>query len=388
LKFDPADETTIVNGAPNNIAFNYLSINTVTKVAATTYAVGDILMDYWIFADSTYYVGDLIRWLKTGTLPDVTTDFYVTYKPLSVDISCEAEAVGVVYNVTRSKIVYKVSLISNIQNVENLELMTGGEDLESDDALRSRIQYATEVLGKATVESLRQSILAISGITSVSVDDLPLKVQPAESHLHVSFAATPTQNLDFEIVQDNVSLVLTGTRGGGPVTFINGTDYVMTDSTILWQSDLVNPDDGTVFAANGYEYRWLGHVDIYVAGSSFPLPASVLTQVNTVVADTKAAGVTVVVYEPTSVTVNINVDILVDTASGFSFTEVSTHVMSALASLIVGKGIGADIYLAEITETVMNVDGVLNVVINVPAADVVIAASEIARVGTLTVGSL
>ena len=374
-------------GIPSEVAFNYLRISIVTNNASDTITSGDIKMDYWIASTSTDYEGDIIRFLQTGTIPDSNTNFYTDYRPLSREVLCESEYVGTKYNVSRLKIIYKVSYIANIDSVNNYIFLTGGTDIESDDDMRERILNATELVGKATVEALRQAVLGVEGVTSVSVDDMPFRTTSAEAHHHISFAGTPTMKVDYEVALNDTDFEINGTRGGSPITFVKNTDYYVSDSTITWVSDLLDPDDATDFYVD-YNYRWLGHVRMFVAGASTPLPAEIITNIDTAIEDTRAAGIDVQWAEPTVVAVDVSAGILVDTANGYTFAGLEPLVVETLTEFLNSKETGDDVYIAELIETIMGVSGVLNTTVTVPASDLVIDVDEVARSGSVIISSL
>jgi len=385
IPFNAAE--TITQGFPNHQAMNYLRFTITTNLATDTMASGDLKMDYWIVSESQDYVGDAVQFIQTGTLPDTGTNFLTSYVPLSKEALCDSEAVGTKYNVNRMKILYKVSFIVNVDSVMNYVSQSGGTDVEADDDLRERIKNAVHLASKATAEALRQNILAIEGIISVVVDDMPSKTKSNEAHTHISFAATPSQALDFEVAQDDPDFEITGTRGGAPVTFVKNTDYYISDSEVFWVDDAKNPDNSTIFYTD-YNYRWLGHVEIFVIGSTIPLPPAIGVLVTAAIDDTRSAGIDATWAEPTVVPVNVDVDIAVDVVGGHTFTTVSAAVKSVIEDFLNAKDIGSDVYLAEIIDQVMETPGVINVVVNVPAADVLISSGEVARAGTVTVGSL
>lgn len=385
INFGDAEIVTV--GLPNRSAMNYLRITGQTNAAGDTITLGDMKMDWWLVGTSEDYEGDVIEWLQTGTRPDDGTTFKVSYTPLSKEVLCEAENVGDEYNVTKHKVIYKVSFIANIDSVDNYDDFTGGTDEESDDDLRERIKNATELKGKATAEALRQAVLGVEGVTSCSVNDMPQKTASSEAHTFISFAITPTQALDYEVTQIDGTLQVDGTVSAAPYTFILGTDYLMQDSTVIWTVPGTKPDNGSVFQAT-YNYRWLGHVEIFVTGTSTPLPSSVQADIDQAIIDTKAAGVVVTWAEPTPVVVNVTTDILVDTAGGYAFASVAEAVEDALITYLNAKEAGDDVYVASLIDIIMEVPGVLNTDVTVPASDVSIASNEVARPGTMTIGSM
>ena len=382
-KLEFLSTNTIKTGAPNRSAMNYLKFEIVTNNNSDTLSSGDLKMDFWTFGTSEDYYGDIVQF--TGvTLPDPGTNFLTSYKPLSKEVLCESETVGIKFNVGKRKISFKISIVANIDSVNNYVLQSGATDLEIDDDLRVRVQNATELKGKATVEALRQAVLAVEGVTSVSIDDMPLKISTTELHNFVSFASTPIQKLSYEVAQDNPTLVLTGTRGGGGVTFTKNTDYFLQDTKINWITDPNAPDDGTNWFGT-YDYRWLGHVNMFVAGTSTPLQTSVVTAIDDAIADTKAAGVVVTWAEPTLIVVDVTGAIKVKTSLGFSFTDVKQDVIDRLESFLNAKDVGVTLYIAELIDQIMSVDGVENVTISLPATDITVGVSEVVRSGTITI---
>ena len=382
----PTSAGTVISGVPNTAAMNYIKIQIVTNNVADVLSSGDVKFDYLYFAASERYIGDAIQFLKgTGTMPDSGTDFLVTYKPLSKEVPCTAETVGIKYNVGRNKIIFKVSVIANVDNVNNYSPLTGGTDEEIDADFRIRIQFAAETAGKATVEAIRQAVLAVNGVVAVTVDDLPLNNTLNEPHIY----STVTQDypLDFEIALDNVNLVVTGLVSTLPVTFINGTDYILIDNKIRFQIGGSNPDNTSTFLVD-YDYNWLGHVQLFVTGSTTPLPTLVSTDVSTAIVDTKAAGVTVSWAEPTVVAVNVTTLIAPDTAQGYTFSALQPEVENAIYQFLNNLGPGEDVYLAALYQVIQNVAGVLNSSITSPATDTTIDPDQVARSGTITIGSL
>lgn len=383
LRVDRTSQNLTQTGFPSLSATNYLQIDINTNNTTDTIASGKLNMDYWIFAQNSNYNGELIRWLTTGTRPDDATNFTVDYDPLSREVECNSEAVGAKYNVGTNKIVFKVSNIPNVDTVNNYAPMTGGSDIETDDALRERIKNSS-ITGFATVQALENAVLAVDGVLSVSVEDLPLKSATAEVHTYS--IGSDTYKLDFEVALDNVNLVVTGTLSASPGhVFVNGVDYVLTsDSEIVWQGGGDNPDDTTLFFVD-YDYNHLGHVEIFVSGVESPLPGSVLADIDTAVDNTKAAGVIVTVLEPSVITVNVTCTVVVDTDAGFNAADVQDDVETNLRNYINTLGVGVDVYVAELTRIIQDTDGVLNSNVTVPAADVTINSDEVAKAGTISV---
>lgn len=391
------DASTTRFGIPALNSINHLQIQIVTKNSTDTITLGDIKMDFWNFSDTSDFEGDVVRFTDAGTKPDSETDFEVDYTPLSKEVQCVAEDIGAKYNVNKKKIIYQVSNIANINSISNYENMSGGSDKELDDDLRERIIYATELKGKATSESIRQAILAVEGVTSATVEDLPSRSVSSEVHLYSS--GTSVYKLDNEVLSlDSVTspsnIIIAGTVLGSPNTFIYGTDYTARfdsygaiTSEIEWLALGTKPDDGTTFTAD-YSFDWLGHVTAFVSGEEAPLPASVLTDVNSAIEESKAAGIVVTVVEPTAILIPVTADITVDSVAGYTFSSIEQDIEDAIYNFINGLGVGENVYIAKLYEVIMGVAGVKNASISSPASDVTINTDEIAKPGTITLSEI
>jgi len=368
-------------GFPSISAINFLKIDIVTNNSSDTLASGDVKMDFWFFAPQNDYTGDLVRFTTTGTLPDDMTNFVVSYKPLSKEVLCQSEAVGIKYNVSPGKIVYKVSSIPNIDTVYNYEIMGGGSDVEIDDTYRQRIKDSS-LAGAATVAALEQAVLAVEGVTSVTVDDLPQKSASAEVHTYST--STTNYKLDFEVALDDGTLTITGTVSATPGhTFVKNTDYILNaDNEIEWLTAGTKPDDVTLFYAD-YNYDWLGHVEIFVSGVEAPLPPAVVADVNTAVEDTRAAGVVVLVLEPTIVSIDVTATVAV--IGGYTSAEVISDAISAVRAYLNGLAVGDDVFRAEITRVIQETPGVLNSSVSVPVSDTTINIDQVAKAGTVVI---
>lgn len=102
----------------------------------------------------------------------------------------------------------------------------------------------------------------------------------------------------------------------------------------------------------------------------------------TIVTGWQAAGVHVVVYAATNVTINVTATVTVD--SNYVTATVKAAVESAISDYIANLGIGGDALKSEIIAAAMGVPGVINFAMTVPATDTAIAATEKAMIGTFT----
>jgi len=300
----------------------------------------------------------------------------------SVDVAIEAQTAGLEGNVDANKVTYLVDSIFGITSLNNALAVSGGSNQETDDALRLRAKGAVEVSGNATSEALRLSVLGVAGVGSVTVFDLPERTQDDEVHEYAT--GTDDYTLYHWGVKDDVYMNVTGTAGAVPYTFIKNTDYIVDVLTnqIQFGQGGTDPDNATNVLAD-YNYASLGEVDMIVAGISIPMAPSTLTEVEDVVAEVKAAGVKVTVIEPS--VLNQDVTCLIVVINGFTPGDVQTAVDIALTNYLNTMDVGYDVYLADLYQVIQGVSGVLNSTISVPGTDVVIAETEVARAGTITV---
>ena len=385
--------TTTISGNPDILNINYIKVNLITNNISDTLVSGDIKMDYWIFADTLSYEGDVVRWLET-TSPIDDTIFKVDYIPLSKEVLVEAENVGTKYNVNKGKITYKVTDIPNVNTVYNYSALSGGINEETDDAFRTRIQVAAQSQGKATIEAIKQSALGVSGVVSAEVDDMPLVTITSENHLFS--AGQGIYQLDHEVIYHDeeppTNITITGTAAAAPHNFYYGTDYLsiynsdkIRLSQIQWQAAGTSPDDATLFNV-AYTYNWLGHVYLYIASSDGTPTTSLVTLVSSAIDSTKAAGVQVHILSPTTIYVNITAELAPQ--QNYTFNDIETNVETAIYNHLNSLGIGEDVYLAKIYDIIMDVVGVENTHITLITSDVTINTSEIARSGTITLSEL
>lgn len=427
-------------GGPLFDSLDYIYIGGETLLTSDTITSGDLKFDFIILTETESYRGDLIEFI---TRLDDDTSFFVSYIPLSVEVTVTAEDTGTAYNVASNKIVYKVSEIPNIVNINNYNAFTNGEDEETDTVYRNRIKASSTVGGKATVDAMTADILALEYIKSVSIDDMPLKQEIDE--LITFETGTDEYQLQYEVVQGDLSSTVTGyedelngaidnsqttitladassfptsgkviienevitysgkstndltgcTRGTNGTTavshldttvvkhwFAPDTDYSFDENSKIVFLGIDNPQDTEELKVT-YYYRWLGHITIYVFGFN-PLTTAQLTDLNDKITNEfKAAGVwyelSTPVTEPVSVTANIHI------LPGYVFETVKANTINAIRERINDYAIGEDVRLSQLYDIIQDVLGVDYSQITSPASDVVIASDKIASAGTIIV---
>ena len=182
---------------------------TIDLSSSTTIAAGYLLIDNICFATIEEYEGDIIKIYKTsGTAlkqPDDSTNFLVTYKPLSVEVDVEAALVGSDYNVGVGKVVYKISSFIGITNINNYEVFINGSAIETDTVYRSRVQEASELTNVATTDAIRNNVLALSYIKNCTILDIPDRETLSEPQTFLD--AAPNFRLN-NLVPVNASVIV------------------------------------------------------------------------------------------------------------------------------------------------------------------------------------
>jgi uncharacterized phage protein gp47/JayE len=133
------------------------------------------------------------------------------------------------------------------------------------------------------------------------------------------------------------------------------------------------------------------NVDLYIDdGSSGGVSTAKVTEVQDVIDGDgteenpgyRAAGINVVVKKPSVVSQNISATLSV--ISGVDTDQLESDVIDALTAYVNTLSVGEDIIYNELIASIMGVYGVSNVSLTTPAADVAIAATQVGRIGTVT----
>ncbi|MBR3641716.1 MAG: baseplate J/gp47 family protein [Oscillibacter sp.] len=129
--------------------------------------------------------------------------------------------------------------------------------------------------------------------------------------------------------------------------------------------------------------RGVGTVDVYVSTAEGVPSAEVLAQLQAIFDERREIAVDVKVKAPSTNAVNVSVS--VKTAEGASFAQVSEAVSAAVTGFFDGQLLGKGVLLAALSERIYALEGVANVHIASPAADVAAAETTLPVLGTLTV---
>jgi len=378
----PTEEHTYITGT-TDYDFDERLVDSITSINGTLSSAAHT------FVATTDYVlittGDRqqIQWTGSGDVPDNNTSFHVTYKPLSLDVACTAQEVGVDGNVSIGKILYMSTFLTNVDRIYNYEAFINGTDIESDLDYRVRIQNATSLANVATVDAIKFHVLAMDSINDVYIDNTPFVAVNAETFVY-------TTGIDKYVLKgynaiDNSSLKVGNSSGAADYT--KDTDYQLTKYNEIEWLGVSNPTTGSTIYVD-YDYNKSGLFDVYALNTEGELTdynkLEIVEKVDTVI----SAGITYNVYEPTVVSINVTVTLLIDT-DNYDSTVVKSAVSDIITTYFSSLKIGDDVYQSTIITNIVGVDGVLNVTINDigggGASDYTIDFDEIATEGTITV---
>lgn len=130
--------------------------------------------------------------------------------------------------------------------------------------------------------------------------------------------------------------------------------------------------------------RGIGTVDILVLGDTIPMPSLKKEEIENEAQDTKAGGIDILVYEPTIITLNINITLTLE--EGILINDVSATINEAITDYFKSLDIGEPFIKNQLSKSILNkTEGkVLDLTINNPSTNVNINIKEIIALGTIT----
>lgn len=412
---------TVGNVDTGNIKYFKLIIE--TNNSADVFSDGDINLDNIRFANIREdYNGTIIKILRSGNI-NADNLLLVNYKPISCEVPCEAVRVGTEFNVISNQIVHKVSSLPQIRNVNNYESFTGGLNVETDDSLRDRIIFASELANVATVEAIRNNVLALPYVSTCSVIDMPLKsiiaekktfddtvfryrldyLNPTGDNIFIGRATTTLSgDIDFDtspiLVDDTTDFPASGmikigdelisysSKSDSPHSFTISergaegtvaTSHYEDDTVLLNENDTLDysydPDNfEIVFDNNGtvpsndedfyvdYDYSIIGFFEVFVTGPDGELTLTQLTEIDEVVDSIRSAGIQYTIEEPSYPEIDFNIEY--DLKSGFFASSVNSNIRSTVSDYVLSLDLGEDVIYNKVIKHVMSIDGVSDVV--------------------------
>ena len=132
--------------------------------------------------------------------------------------------------------------------------------------------------------------------------------------------------------------------------------------------------------------RGIGTVNVVIATHAGVPDAALLAAVETDLQKKREIAVDVKVLAPTVETVAVTAAL--KAAPGYTFAEVKAGAQSALEMLFTGGLLGKSVTTARLLTLLCGVEGVENVHLTAPAADVAVDATELPMLGTVTLSEL
>jgi uncharacterized phage protein gp47/JayE len=158
-----------------------------------------------------------------------------TISGTTVILDIESVLYGETNNVAATTINVLSQSIAGVSSVNNALLTSGGENVESDADLRLRAMGALELTGNATVEAIRQAVLAVSGVTYASVIENLTTHSVNVVVLGVAYDASPT---------NPVYIAIDETRAAGiAFTWQNPAGVTVNIVTVVDVNSLTVPSD-------------------------------------------------------------------------------------------------------------------------------------------------
>lgn len=128
--------------------------------------------------------------------------------------------------------------------------------------------------------------------------------------------------------------------------------------------------------------RGIGTVDVLVLGDLLPMPSTKLQEITKLAQDTKAGGIDIQLYEPTVVTVNLDITLILE--EGYLLDDVISLVDNAIDNYFATLEIGESFIRNQLSKEILNntENKVLDITINAPTANLIIGDKSIAVLGT------
>ncbi|HLJ26209.1 MAG TPA: baseplate J/gp47 family protein [Candidatus Angelobacter sp.] len=107
----------------------------------------------------------------TFTFPPVSNEVRIVYKPKSATVPIQATEAGPGGNVNANTLTLMLTPPEGVDGVTNEVPTYGGQEPESDHALRERTKHALQSAGNATLDAIKFSVLGVEGVQGVEVLD-------------------------------------------------------------------------------------------------------------------------------------------------------------------------------------------------------------------------
>lgn len=332
----------------------------------------------------------------TSTSPEAITGHGVGRDSSLVAI--QAITPGSTGNVDVGAITVMESRPTGITSVYNVATTTQGADTELVENFVARLTTWLAGRYNSTRNALISAALSttdpVSGRRCTIANSYTDPTTPGIVSLYIDDGTGSIESYE-NVVGEIVTANLTGpppgaATGGEEYLYLAQTPVRLSSAFTLTSSTRGALIEGTHFYLNpvtGLLYFTPALVVGEIITASYTVYTGLIAEVNRVIngwtsdpenyPGVAADGVTVSVLAPSVVV--ISVEALVTLDSRFDRNTVITSIQSAVTTYINNLNIGDDVIVAEIIAAIMGVEGVIDVTVTVPAANVTINDNEVAR---------
>lgn len=314
-----------------------------------------------------------------------------TGSSVSDDIAALASAAGEEGNISADTAIAFISRPSGVDEVTNPVPFIGGRTEESDEDFRTRIKLYIASLPRGTPRALLFAALGVIDEDSGKQVDFAHVFEDPEVLGKVivyiddgAGTAESTDTVSSEVViasaiggEEFLSLDHFPVKVESLVTITSDIRGVLTEDVDY----ILNPPDGQLFFSPPLAATEEITADYTYFTGLIAAVQKVIDGDGTIdFPGYRAAGTQVRVLTPE--VIEITVEAVLVLADGADREDVEADVRNAIATYINTLGISGDVIVSEIVCAAMDVDGVMDISVSVPSANVTILDDQIARITT------
>ena len=150
-----------------------------------------------------------------------------------------------------------------------------------------------------------------------------------------------------------------------------------------WYEQTAMSHEGVAEAQAIGRARGIGTVDIYITAEEGAPESALLETVRADLQERREIAVDVQVLAPAEETVNVAAAVAVE--DGYRFEEVRVRVEQALAAFFNGRLLGKGVRVAELNSLIFQLEGVQNVKLSAPAADIAARQGVLPKAGSVNI---
>lgn len=349
--------------------------------------------------------------VKTSDGKVFTTTGVATITPLSPEqipphgigrdsnpVGAVADVPGAAGNVASNTVIKFDAKPAGVDEVTNPDPFQNGLDKESDDEFRARLKRFIASLPRSTVEAIETGILGltdpVSGSTVLFIKVVEDFLNRGDFTVYID-DGTGTAETTAAVIDENMTL---GLAGPPPDSAVGGEQYlnlnffpikdtipIVLDSST--RGILTEGVDFTLNPANGQVFFTPPLTTGEVIEADYTYFTGLIAFVQKVVdgdpldrdnfPGLRAAGTLALVRTPQILVQTITATLTVK--EGFVQNDVRDAVREELKRYVNGLGISGDVIRNEVIKRIMSVNGVYNVSLSLPAADVIILDDQMPR---------